>query len=339
MTNSHIHDSEHVGRAARPSRVVALLVSAALIGWSAWLTWRLTNFAPSPVSVLALVVELTGWVAATLVISGLAGAPAADPGEHPVGPSRYASVVAVRMGAVRSEESRADLIATLRRMRTGSVTPADRTMLGVLIDGPRRLLIVVTLSLAMLFGVAPMPVPPWWALAAVLVGSACAAGALLSAAGGALQPGDRTRWSFAATGELVAPPDRSDVAPRSWVGTVAVIVVLSVVVALRGLSDRWTHGLPSMDDGERLVAMTWAAAIVAGGLFTLRTIPEPQLDNAHVVARRLEERTARRSAVGAALGAGLVGLVAGVLPGGVDAADDQPLRIESVAEIEVDSDG
>lgn len=339
MTNTHTHHTEHTERAARPSRSVAFLVAAAVVGWSAWSTWRIANFAPSPVAVLALVAELAGWAAATLVISGLAGAPAADPGEHAAGPSRYASVVAVRVGAVRGEELRVDLIAALRRLRTGSVTPADRAMLGVLIDGPRRLLIVVTLSLAMLFGVAPLSVPPWWALAAVLGGSACAAAALLHAAGGALRPGDRTRWSFAATGELVAPPDRSDVAPRSWVGTVAVIVVLSIVIALRGVSDRWTHGLPSMDDGERLVSMTWAAAIVVGGLFTLRTIPAPQLDNAHVVARRLEERTARRSAVGAALGAGVIGLVAGVLPGGVDAAEDQPFRVESVAEVEADSDG
>lgn len=323
-------------------RVVAPLLVLALGGWVAWLSWRLTSFETTPIAVLALIVEVVGWTAGVLVITGLASARPDDRPcalEQTSGPARYATAVAARVGGVRTGELRGDLLVALRHLRNGSVTPADRTMLGVLLDGPRRLLIVATLTLALLVGVAPLPLPPWWALAAVLAGSGCAAAALIAAADGAVRPGDRTRWSFASLGELVSAADQRDVAPRSWVGTVAAIVVLSLAIALRGVSDRWTHGLPAMTDGERLVTMSWAAAIVAGALFTLRTLPAPQLGNAHVVARRLEERSARRSAVGTALGAGMIGLLAGILPGGVDAADDQPARVEPVAEVEADPSG
>ena len=70
--------------------------------------------------------------------------------------------------------------------------------------------------------------------------------------------------------------------------------------------------------------MVWAGLVVIGGLYTLRTIPTPKLGNAHLVARRLEERTARQSALGAAVCLGLVGLLAGILPGSVDPGADDP---------------
>ena len=111
---------------------------------------------------------------------------------------------------------------------------------------------------------------------------------------------------------------------------------MNVAVALRGMSDRWTHGLPPMTDDERIVSMGWATLIVLGGLYALRTIPTPQLGNSHLVARRLEERTARQSALGAAVCLGLVGLLAGVLPGSVDAGADDPLRVEAPAQVEAD---
>ena len=110
---------------------------------------------------------------------------------------------------------------------------------------------------------------------------------------------DYFKATASSLGEVIAPNDPADVAPRRWVGTVGTIVVLNLAIGLRGMSDRWTHGLPAMSDDDRLVAMTWAALLVLGGLYTLRTIPTPQLGNAHVVARRLEERTARQSALGA----------------------------------------
>ena len=103
------------------------------------------------------------------------------------------------------------------------------------------------------------------------------------------------------------------------------------------MSDRWTHGLPTMSNDMRIVAMVYAMTLVAGSLFTLVTTAAPQLDNAHLVSRRLEERTARQSALGGALCVGLIGLLAGVLPGCVDPGDDHAGRIEHVTEHEVGS--
>ena len=87
----------------------------------------------------------------------------------------------------------------------------------------------------------------------------------------------------------------------------------------------------------RVVAMVYAMTLVVGSLYTLVTTAAPQLDNAHLVSRRLEERTARQSALGGALCVGLIGLLAGILPGCVDPGDDHAGRIEHVTEREVGS--
>ena len=63
---------------------------------------------------------------------------------------------------------------------------------------------------------------------------------------GRIRIGDRVRWTYSTLGEVVAREDLDGVAPRSWVGTVATIVLVNIAVALRGMSDRWTHGLPHM---------------------------------------------------------------------------------------------
>jgi hypothetical protein len=179
-------------------------------------------------------------------------------------------------------------------------------------------------------------VPPLWALIAVVAGSACVSMSHVLGSQGSIRLGDRTRWSFASLGEVFSAADRDDVAPRRWVGTVATVVVLNLAIALRGMSDRWTHGLPPMSDAERMISMSWASVVVVAGLYALRTIPTPKLGNAHLVARRLEERTARQSALGAAVCVGLIGLLAGVLPGNIDTADHDPVRIEPVTQIEAD---
>ena len=75
-------------------------------------------------------------------------------------------------------------------------------------------------------------------------------------------------------------------------------MILNLAVALRGMSDRWTHGLPPMADDDRVMAMVFAMTIALGSFYTLITTPAPKLDNDHLVARRLEERTARQSALG-----------------------------------------
>lgn len=315
------------------------LLAVGIAGWLAWLAWRVMTLGAHPVQVVVLLIELSGLTASVLVAQGLIWA---DGARHvrrrePDGSYRYAHAVADRVGRTRSADLQSDVRAAVDRLmsrRSGST--ADRALIGVLIEGPRRFALVTALVVALLLGVAPMPVPPVWALISVAVGTFGIALSHVVGSDGAIRLGDRTRWSSAALGEVFSPADRVDVAPRRWVGTVATIVVLNLAVALRGMSDRWTHGLPAMTDDERMVAMSWAILLVVGGLYALRTIPTPNLDNAHLVSRRMEERTARQSALGAAVCVGVIGLLAGVLPGSVDAADRDPVRVEPVQQFEAD---
>ena len=320
-----------VARRRCAATLLVLAVTLALV----WFAWRIVSLPLHPVPLLVLLIELSGWTGGLLVAFGLLG----STGRRGTGGAdeayRYASAVADRVGRTRAIDVHQDLRAATDRLtsrRTGG--PADRAMIGVLVDGPRRIALVVVLTAGLLLGVAPSPMPPWWAIGAIGLGSVLLASAHVVASGREIHLGDRTRWSFASLGEVVSPADRDDVAPRRWVGTVAAIVVLNLAIALRGMSDRWTHGLPAMTDDERIVAMTWASLLVVGGLYALRTIPTPQLGNSQTVARRLEERTARQSALGAAVCVGLIGLLAGILPGGVDAGSEDPVRIEPLTQID-----
>lgn len=320
-------------------RTAAGLLIAGTIFLLAWLVWRLVTLDLHPVPIVSLLIELSGWTGGLAVAVGLLTASTPRTVLPPDDTYRYAFVVADCVGRTRATDLQKDLRAAVERLATRTATgPADRAMIGVLIDGPRRIALVATLTIALLLGVAPLDVPPVWALVSLGAGTSLVAASHVVASEGRIRFGDRTRWSFATLGEVLSPADRVDQAPRRWVGTVGSIVVLNLAIALRGMSDRWTHGLPAMTDDERLVAMIWAGLLVLGGLYTLRTIPTPKLGNAHLVARRLEERTARQSALGAAVCLGLVGLIAGVLPGSVDPGAGDPARIETPAQIEADGD-
>jgi hypothetical protein len=320
-------------------RVTAGLLGAGSMLLLVWIAWRLATLDLNPVAIVTLLIELSGWTGGLAVALGLlvAASPRAVP--QPDDTYRYAVVVAERVGWTRATDLHLDLRAALERLTTRTAGgPADRAMIGVLIDGPRRIALVAMLSIALLLGVAPLDVPPIWALLALCAGTVLISVSHVVASEGRIRFGDRTRWSFVALGEVLSPADRVDQAPRRWVGTVGTIVVLNLAIALRGMSDRWTHGLPAMTDDERVVAMVWAGLLVLGGVYTLRTIPTPRLDNAHLVSRRLEERTARQSALGVAVCLGLVGLLAGVLPGSVDPGAGDPGRVEPPAQIEAGGD-
>lgn len=320
--------------APRTGARVALVV--ALVAAAVWFAWRVVTVGPHPLRIVVLLVELSAWTGGVLVARGLlaAGAPRGSLDTDVT--YRYAFAVADRVGRTRADDLRLDLrAATDRLLSRQPLDPADRAMIGVMIDGPRRVAIVVALSVCLLVGVAPLDVPPWWAVAALVVGSAALAVTHRVASDGVIRFGDRTRWSFATLGEVLAPVDHADLAPRRWVGTVGAVVVLNVAVGLRGVSDRWTHGLGDMAADDRAVAMIAAVVVALGGLYALRTIPPPRLANAHLVARRLEERSARRAALGAAVGLGLLGLAAGVVP-----VDDggQGRPVEPAIELQIPGD-
>lgn len=318
-------------------RTASVLLATAVVFAIVWLAWRVATLQLHPIPIVILLIELSGWTGGLLVALGLLGATSPRDLRQPDDTYRYASAVAGCVGRTRAVDLQRDLRAATERLASRTVGgAADRAMIGVLVEGPRRIALVSTLSIGLLVGVAPAPLPPVFAVAALAGATLLIAASHVVASGGRIRFGDRMRWSFASLGEVISPSDRADIAPRRWVGTVATIVVLNLAIALRGMSDRWTHGLPSMTDDERLVSMTWATMIVLGGLYALRTIPTPQLGNAHTVARRLEERTARQSALGAAVCVGLIGLLAGVLPGGVDAGADDPARVEPAGQVEAD---
>ena len=109
-----------------------------------------------------------------------------------------------------------------------------------------------------------------------------------------------------------------DALPIRWTATMATMVALNLAIALRGLSDRWTHGLGPMARDERVVAMLLSWWLVLVGFAALRILVQPSL-GFYGATRRLEEISTRRLALGTTVAVAMVGSVAGLLPGGLPA--------------------
>jgi hypothetical protein len=322
-----------------PARLSAglLLLALGVCGSLVWLVWRVATLELHPVPVLALLLELGGAGIGAVVALALARVETRRTvhASERHDTRRYGFAVADLVGRTRAEDLHRDVRSLARAWRhPGGRDLADLAVACVVIEGPRRLALVAIAVFGLLVGVSPIPAPSLAALAALAAGVGGLSLAAVVLSNGRIGVADRLRWSYSSLGEIVVRDDIEGVAPRRWVGTVATIVVINLAVALRGMSDRWTHGLPVMGNEARIVAMVFAMTIVVGALCTLLTTPAPDLDNAHLVSRRLEERTARQSALGGAICVGLIGLLAGVLPGCVDPADDDAARIEQVSELE-----
>jgi len=319
---------EHDHAAAPPTAPVAVSTSRrgrgglVLLAFGAaalavWFAWRLSHPLWHPLAVLFLGAELSGAVAAVIVGVGLAGA--SSPRDIHVDEPRdshwYAHAVADLVGRTRAADIHRDVRTAVRAApRWRWRDRADATVAAILLDGPRRLVMLLVVVVGLLFGATPFRTPPWWAVVALVVGSAAIGLAHVSLGQGRLRPGDRIRWSYGAIGEVVARVDVAGVAPRRWIGSVAAVVVLSIAIALRGMSDRWTHGLRPMPDADRVVLLLVAVLLVLGALYTLATSPRPTQADAHLLARHLDEGTARQSLLAAAVCVGTIGLIAGVLP-------------------------
>lgn len=332
--------NEVVTRPLSPARRRAgsALTAVAVVAQLVWLTWRVATLPLHPVGVTILAIELAGLIGALVITVGLARA--RQPRDYFLGDPResrrFAFAVADIVGRTRSEDLQIEVLRAARTVTRRRLPPsAEAAVTAVVIEGPRRLLLVVTLTVALLLGDAPMSAPPLYALAALAVGTAGISVGHVVLGDGRIRFGDRTRWSYSSIGEILVSRDLDGVAPRRWVGTVATVAVVSLAVGLRGMSDRWTHGLAPMNDEARTVTMLLAIVTVVGALFTLRTIQAPAITDDHLRSRRLEERTARQSALGATVLVGLVGLLAGVLPGGVDAADRDPVRVEQTVDPDI----
>jgi hypothetical protein len=317
----------------RRAGVAALACS--LAGWGVWLSWRAVHLSAHPLPMLIFAFELLG-VATGAVVAVFLARRATDSGERRQvdgDARRYALVVGHAAGRAPTDDLQHEVRSVvLAARRPACRRAAEYATAAVVIDGPRRLGIVTATVIGLLIGTGPFPWPPVPALACACAGIAGMSLSHRLLTGGRIRIGDRVRWTYSSLGEIVVREDVDGVAPRTWVGTVATVVLVNVAVALRGMSDRWTHGLPPMGDDERVVAMLFALCLVLGALYTLATTDAPELDNAHLAPRRLEERTARQSVLGVTVCAGLIGLVAGILPRSVDPADDDAGRIEHVVD-------
>lgn len=315
-------------------RLGLALAALGVIAELVWLVWWITHFPLNAVALAVLAAELVG-LAGTIAISvGLVRASGSRDVfvDDPRDSHRFAFAVADLVGRTRSTDVHRDVVRVVRSPRRPQRS-AEAAMGAVLLEGPRRLVLVATVAVALLVGISPMPVPPVWALVPLAIGALLASTSHVVLGDGRIRVGDRLRWSYSSIGEVVGAADLDGVAPRRWVGTMASIVVVNLAIALRGTSDRWTHGLDPMTADERLVTMSLGIGLVAGALFTMRTVRAPVLDTERW-SRRLEERTARQSALGATVVLGLVGLIAGILPGGVDPADHDTVRVVQLVDDE-----
>ena len=311
------------------------MAAVGAIGSLVWLAWRVTHLGVDPVSIAFLLAEFVGLFSGLVVASGLAARWTARSVfvDEPRDSHWFAHSVADLVGRTRADDLHHDVRTTVRAApRFRWRNSADAAVVAILLDGPRRLLMVVAVTLGLLFGVSPIGPPPWWALVA-LGSSAVGIGTAHVVLGrGRIRYGDRTRWTYGAIGEVVGRTDVDGVAPRRWVGAIAAAVVVSVAVGLRGMSDRWTHGLPAMDDDDRVVLLAIGATLILGALYTLATSPRPTQADAHLVARHLDERTARKTVLAVAVVLGMVGMVAGLLPTD-EVAEPAPIAPVPAAEV------
>ena len=293
------------------------MATVGAIGTGVWLAWRVMHLDPDPIGVSFLLAEIAGLLGGLAVASGLAARWTARSvfADEPRDSHWFAHSVADLVGRTRADDLHRDVRSTVRAApRWGWRDSADAAVVAVLLDGPRRLLMVAAVTLGLLLGVSPFGPPPWWALVSLVVGVVGIGSAHVVLGRGRIRYGDRTRWTYGAIGEVVGRTDIDGVPPRRWVGSIAAAVAVSVAVGLRGMSDRWTHGLPAMDDDDRIVLLAVGATLILGALYTLATSPRPTQVDAHLVARHLDERTARQAVLAAAVALGTIGLVAGLLP-------------------------
>jgi hypothetical protein len=311
---------------------------ASLIGlaaWSTWLAWRVSSAPVDAISVIVLVLEV-----AALLVSLVLSVALWSFGSHP-GQSRVRSRSAPLVDVVGEMLGVADLatvqacgaddtgeIARARRGLQLLDPRASRAIAGppvavtawalVAVEGIRRMMFVAVLVAVLLTGRFPFDLPSWTMLAAPVVAVASFSVSHWMLSGGVLRPGVRLRWSMASVGAGLGDGTSRSGLPIRWTATLATMIVLNLAVALRGVSDRWTHGLGPMPRDERVVAMLVSWWLVLVGFAALRILAKPSL-GFYGATRRLEETSTRRLALGTTLAVALVGFAAGVLPGGLPA--------------------
>jgi hypothetical protein len=316
-----------------------LLVVVALVAWLGWFGWRVSSPVHGIVGLVAFVLEVVAFVAAVVISLALWHPSATSPtgaqrraarrGDAAL-PETMAVVLDLDPRAVRSSVGADDTgEVAWARHGIGSLRPAallatERPSVRqvawsmVAVEGMRRMLCVVVVGIALFWGRAPFDVPPVRVLALLVASQLALALGHYLLSDGLIRPGARLRWSMASIGAGFGDGTSRTGLPIRWTATLASMIALNVAVSLRGLSDRWTHGLGSMAHDERVMVMTAAAWLVGWGFVALRALQQPELGY-YGATRRLEEPSTRRLALGATLTVAAVGMIAGVLPGGVPA--------------------
>jgi hypothetical protein len=310
-----------------------------VVAWSLWLAWRLTSSPVGVVSVVVLVLEVAALLVSIVLSAALWSRP--DRPRRPVPAAGLTDLFAGLLGLDELEAVEAhgaDDTGEVARARRGLrlLDPRTASSVGtalptsgrrqlaatawalVAVEGIRRMLFVAVLVAVLLTGRLPFEMPGWSALAALVGAQVSFAVGHWLLSGGVLRPGVRLRWSMSSIGAGLGDGASRTGLPIRWTATLATMVVLNLAVALRGVSDRWTHGLGPMPHDERVAAMVMSWWLVIVGFAALRTLDKPSL-GFYGATRRLEETSTRRLALGTTLAVALVGFVAGVLPGGLPA--------------------
>jgi hypothetical protein len=306
-----------------------------LVSWSAWLAWRISSAQVDAISALVLVLEVAALLV-SLVLSAALWSFGSLPGHSKVSArsAPLVDVVGEMLGVAdlaTVDSCGADDTGEVARARRGLqlLDPrAARPITGapvavtawalVAVEGIRRMMFVALLVVVLLTGRFPFELPGWTLLAAPAVAVMAFSVSHWMLSGGVLRPGARLRWSMASVGAGLGDGTSRSGLPIRWTATLATMIVLNLAVALRGVSDRWTHGLGPMPHHERVVAMLAAWWLVLVGFAALRILAKPSL-GFYGATRRLEETSTRRLALGTTLAVALVGFAAGVLPGGLPA--------------------
>ncbi len=201
-------------------------------------------------------------------------------------------------------------------LRSRSFTPSQRLAVVAWavrpLSGLRRVVFLVLLGSAILAGEVPFRASAIVLSCGWLPAFACTSLGLALLSGWTLRPGDRTRWSLhsigAACRSLRSAHDRTVrrapiialPSPQYGAGLVIAVVALSVILVLRGASDRVSHTLGVMPQSSLM-------ALLIVSLWTLAL----SLDLLHVLARRAQSRRTARvvSSLPATLGERAVSIV------------------------------
>ncbi|MEM8618125.1 MAG: hypothetical protein AAGF73_00245 [Actinomycetota bacterium] len=313
------HEPLPLSRSPIPLVVGRVLAVGALAGWTIWLAWRVATMR-SAVGAAVFAFELVAFAAAIAMTVGLWRGASLTTGRRRGAPARvrawFGGGCDERISARRACAAVAATARRLAQRTRPDLAGVDLVRTVLATDGLRRAAFVGAVVVVLLSGRVPFELPPVWAAGSLVAAVVVLAVAHACMSGWSIRPSDRFVWSLATIGAGLGRRESNGVVPVRWTAAMATVVVLNVAVALRGVSDRWTHGLAAMPRDARVVAMAVALTVAAGACASLRSLPRPDVGTFGATGR-LDELSARRWALGATGAVAALGVVLGAMPAGV----------------------